>query len=304
MYFENINHLVVNSFRRMLLSRIPNYAFDEINININSSVIDDDQLSHRFSMIPIECFENLEIHFKIKNNTMENLEITTNHFETHAVEINEKKYNIFKNILICILRPKQEIDLNLKTNNSTGKENAKYSHIYNVSYEQEIGIYCNDILLKKDDFFELNNDEIKIIKERIPYLLNEKNTLINKKLYLDTNILQNLNQLLNKKFQRKTFSNFHLNFENYFNHSKKEIFNKGIDLICNDISNLKIKENKMYCDYTISNLIKYYYEKKNNKLISIFKSHPLDDFMNINLDCSFEEVKDYIINELKTFKYL
>ncbi len=302
MNFNNINHLVVNSFRRTLLSGLSNYAFDNFEVILNTSLIDDDQLIHRFAMIPIKCNENLSIHFKYKNDTNKNVEITTDFFKDFAVEKDNKKYKIYKNILICILQPDEEIDLILNTNISNGKENAKYSHVYDLFFEQEIGILFNNNLLDKNDVLELDSEEIQ---ERLPYLFNDENKLIIKKLYIDTNIIQNLNEILDKKcFEIKDFENYTLNFETFFNENKKVIFNQCIDLLINNILNLKVIENKLYCEYSISNLILFYYRKNFSTIFSIYKNHPLDVFMILKTEDDFNlnKIKTIIQTELFNFK--
>jgi len=64
---KDINHIIINTIRRVILSLIPIYGFDSENINItkNTSVFNNDQLRIRFSNFPV--FFNKVLNKKYKN---------------------------------------------------------------------------------------------------------------------------------------------------------------------------------------------------------------------------------------------
>ena len=64
---KDINHVIINTIRRVILTLVPIYGFDSENINItkNTSVFNNDQLRIRFSNFPI--FFNKVLNNKYKN---------------------------------------------------------------------------------------------------------------------------------------------------------------------------------------------------------------------------------------------
>ena len=54
MNIYNLDTCIVNSFRRIVLSDVISNAFDKIIIKTNTSIINNEILSHRLSLIPLE----------------------------------------------------------------------------------------------------------------------------------------------------------------------------------------------------------------------------------------------------------
>jgi len=55
---KEINHIIINSIRRIILSNIPTYAYSDIKITKNTSVFNNDYLKLRISNIPVWGVEN------------------------------------------------------------------------------------------------------------------------------------------------------------------------------------------------------------------------------------------------------
>ena len=55
---KEINHIIINSIRRIILSNIPIYAFTDIKITKNNSIFNNDYLKLRISNIPVWGIEN------------------------------------------------------------------------------------------------------------------------------------------------------------------------------------------------------------------------------------------------------
>ena len=65
----NLDTCIVNSFRRIILSDVLGYAFGNIIIKKNTSLINNEILAHRLSLIPLEMEldENISVELNIKN---------------------------------------------------------------------------------------------------------------------------------------------------------------------------------------------------------------------------------------------
>lgn len=65
---KDINHIVINSLRRIILSNIPIYAFDDFNINKNSSVFNNNYIKSHIRNIPVWGIENNITELEEQNN--------------------------------------------------------------------------------------------------------------------------------------------------------------------------------------------------------------------------------------------
>ncbi len=309
--FNNVNYIIINSIRRSLLSNISNYIFDEIDIIKNTTNIDNDMLIHRLTLIPITSSENLNIHVQIKNDTKNDLSFTTTDFNKYSVEVDNTNYWIYPDILIIILKPNEEIDLTLYTSVATAEIDAKYSHITNLKVKQDIFIEFNDTIFTNNikstsiEKLNLNTDILNKLKLRLPFIFDENNFLLSK-LFIDLNLIDNINEIIEKEFFKiKDSGNFELSFDTINNKNVNDIYNIAVNQLIIQIGNLELNGNKLYCDYTLSNLILHFYRLFNKEaVISIYKKHPLDDFMLMNADEKFDLdiVKNLIKDDL--IKYL
>jgi DNA-directed RNA polymerase subunit L len=55
---KNLNYVVINTLRRVILSNIPIYAFDKITINTNSSIFNNNYMRLRIENLPVIGIEN------------------------------------------------------------------------------------------------------------------------------------------------------------------------------------------------------------------------------------------------------
>ncbi|OWF55187.1 DNA-directed RNA polymerases I and III subunit RPAC1-like [Mizuhopecten yessoensis] len=165
-----IDAAIANAFRRILLSEVPTMAIEKVYIYNNTSIIQDEVLSHRLGLIPIKAdprlFEyrsdgdtegtaedTIEFQLKVKctknshakdttdpDELYKDHKVTTKHFKWIPVG---KQSEIFKegdirpvndDILIAKLRPGQELDLKLRCVKGLGKDHAKFSPVATASY--------------------------------------------------------------------------------------------------------------------------------------------------------------------------
>ena len=120
---SDVNDLLLNTFRRVILSELYSFAFapTEISIPTNTSILNNDHLRHRISLLPIQSFK--EKHLPNTNITVslvqENTDdiiktVTTDHC---IVRINNIiTPNMFPSppVIICNLKESQKLILILK----------------------------------------------------------------------------------------------------------------------------------------------------------------------------------------------
>ena len=200
---NDINHVYVNTLRRILLEEIPSYGInpDLINISKNSSVYNNDYLRNRLENFPlidlnfkldleeynklrtytrgIENFNNdyednsINMYLDVKNNEDKILNITTSDIKYYINDKSEK--NIYKkDLLICKLKKNEELNLSIKVDKGVGLNHSRYS-VAHVYYEQ---FGDNNFLLTIEPRGQLSMKEIilrglEILKYKLD-LINEK----------------------------------------------------------------------------------------------------------------------------------
>ncbi|XP_023030508.1 RNA polymerase I and III subunit C [Leptinotarsa decemlineata] len=162
----------VNAIRRLILSDVPSMAIDRVQILNNTSVMQDEVLSHRLGLIPLkadprifDCLtddssehnENNSLEFELKMKCTWNKE--TNKKDSSRAEDmykNDIVYSkhikwipngnqkdklkesdvgpMYSDILINKLRPNQELDLKLTAVKGCGRTHAKFSPVASAFY--------------------------------------------------------------------------------------------------------------------------------------------------------------------------
>ena len=119
-FSKETDYSIINAIRRICLSDIITHAFvpENITIHKNTSILNNDFIRQRLSMIPIKKSivekinkeDKLEMTLEETNNSSNNIDITTDNCVFFLNEkILNKKYG--DPILICKLKPTQEINL-------------------------------------------------------------------------------------------------------------------------------------------------------------------------------------------------
>lgn len=135
---KDVNHVIVNTLRRVVLNDIPIYAFYDSHIEIkeNVSVYDSDYMRERLSQLPIfnvktdidyledkywmheyvgeyakhpKDKKHIELYINVENVSNENKNVTTDHIEYYenGKQI-DNKYKSVSPILLINLRPKDK----------------------------------------------------------------------------------------------------------------------------------------------------------------------------------------------------
>lgn len=279
---KDINHVYVNTLRRVIMEDIPSYGIspDLINITNNTSVHNNDYIRNRLENFPLlgltfpldldEYNElrkytrgiedkkdeyvdnNINMFLDKKNDSDSILNVTTDDMEYY---INDKKVDSIykKRMLICKLKKDEGLTLSIKVDKGVGLNHSRYS-VAHVYYEEKDN---NNYLLTIEPKGQL---EIKEILQRSCEILK----------YKLNSIMEKLN---NSKFERSNNGIIVLNNEDhtlgnlitYRLQENKDIKYAGYQLEHLLIKDVEIKYNvkgdiliKDIIDKELKFLIKYY----------------------------------------------
>ena len=123
------NRTAANHFRRILMSEIPTFAIEMVEISSNTSNVYDEVLGHRLSLIPFccdtdadECVLDVYAENQVRNVTAADLCVS------------EGIRPCQEDILICKLHPGQYISLKAYLKEGTGKTHVKWSPVTVVTF--------------------------------------------------------------------------------------------------------------------------------------------------------------------------
>lgn len=191
---KNVDISFVNAIRRIMISEIPTFAIDVINIIKNESNVHDETLAHKLGLIPLYCPNNLKINncdckfecpqctIILKSNITcqdEIMEFTSFDLNTNnLLNVKPVIYKINNNdypISILNLYNKQKIIFEAKAKIGIGKEHAKWSPVSIATFDyDEIN---NEFIF----YFESNGSykPIDILKKSLQILSQKLNNLKN-----------------------------------------------------------------------------------------------------------------------------
>lgn len=124
----------VNLFRQTMLSYIPTFAIDTVNVYENTSSYVDEYISHRLALIPLKYhdIDEKDVEFELKiyaKSTMYNV-------TTKDLKSNCKIVPIDDDILICKLFPGQYLHIKAYIKKDIGENHAKWSPITFISFKE------------------------------------------------------------------------------------------------------------------------------------------------------------------------
>lgn len=90
---ENINHVVINSIKRIIQSDIPIYAFNDFDITKNTSIFNNNYIKNHIQNIPVWGIDN-----KIEEYIIQNLESQERFTETMGITNDDVELDVEKNI--------------------------------------------------------------------------------------------------------------------------------------------------------------------------------------------------------------
>lgn len=255
---KNIERSIINAIRRILLSEIPSYTIDTIELEKNNSLMNDEYLAHRIGLIPFlylegeENFRNNEdcsciggcnkcsiyIRLKKENDEEDIMNIYSSDFEQEPNEYYKVKPISFekypKGILLCKLDKGESISLRGIIRKGIGKEHAKWSCVSTVSF-REIPI----IKIKEDELKEDTELIDKIISScPVNVFQKEENTLQIKE---EMNCIQcNQCSEISPSIEISHLPNeFELTIESNGIMDVKDLFKKSLLILKEKLNNLK-----------------------------------------------------------------
>ena len=161
----------INALRRILYSKSLGSCFDQKDIAIveNNTMMNNEILRHRISLIPIKTEYNLTCELVIKNTSNKLLNVYSNDI---TILKGEGKGKIKKNLLIIQLKPDEKIHMKMNSSKYSGSKSTIYRpfsichfKIFKIIYLKKnlkkkinlnLNIYKNDL----EKFEKIKNYEI------------------------------------------------------------------------------------------------------------------------------------------------
>ncbi|XP_037497262.1 DNA-directed RNA polymerases II, IV and V subunit 3 [Jatropha curcas] len=168
---------MANALRRVMIAEVPTIAIDLVEIEVNSSVLNDEFIAHRLGLIPLtseramsmrfsrdcdacdgdgQCeYCSVEFHLRAKCITDQTLDVTSKdlYSSDHTVipvDFSDSGYesNEQRGIIIVKLRRGQELRLRAIARKGIGKDHAKWSPAATVTFMYEPDIHINEDLME------------------------------------------------------------------------------------------------------------------------------------------------------------
>lgn len=192
MNIYNLDTCIVNSFRRIVLSDVVGNAFGNIIFQTNTSIINNEILSHRLSLIPLDIdiddIDNICVELEVSNFDYDKTFVTSS-----DLKVTSGKIDIIPNILLVELRHGEKISLKMYPIKGNGKKHAKF---------QPVSVCC----------FKISED-IRI-KDEIWNKLSERSKKSLRKYCKDALSLNTHHYLYNNSIGTYGFKNFNENTKN------------------------------------------------------------------------------------------
>ncbi|KAM7474702.1 hypothetical protein LguiB_021945 [Lonicera macranthoides] len=170
---------IANALRRVMIAEVPTVAIDLVEIEVNSTVLNDEFIAHRLGLIPLsseramsmrfsrdcdacdgdgQCeYCSVEFHLRAKCMNDQTLYVTSNdlYSSDHTVvpvEFTDTPINDIndelRGITIVKLRRGQELNLRAIARKGIGKDHAKWSPAATVTFMFEPEIHINEELME------------------------------------------------------------------------------------------------------------------------------------------------------------
>jgi DNA-directed RNA polymerase subunit L/DNA-directed RNA polymerase alpha subunit len=313
---------IINGLRRIMMSELKSHAFNEKNIiiNKNTSLLHNEIIRHRLSLIPINTQDTLKVELNIKNLESEILNVYS-----HDLKIIGKG-EIYPDILLYKLKKNQKIELIATSdkNNTSIIYKSIITSFFKIIKQLSISKNVDNNLIK-----EIKNylkKEYNLINEKNIHNNHDKNILgLFYEIKNKSNFIKNLNEKFNLNENDLLFEELHYNNNPVYSFTIESIYLEPIEILKKTIllfqekfnmfleSNIEIEETnymiKLYIQNetpTLLNTLSFFLRKnKEVKYSNYNKKHPLDDFivLNISLDNNLKyiEILKETINNINTY---
>ncbi|KAH0756192.1 hypothetical protein KY290_026462 [Solanum tuberosum] len=170
---------IANALRRIMMAEVPTIAIDLVEIEVNSSVLNDEFISHRLGLVPLtseramsmrfsrdcdacdgdgQCeYCSVEFYLRVKCLSDQTLDVTSKDLLSSDHTVVPVDYSDTsssfdntpnKGIIIVKLRRGQELRLRAIARKGIGKDHAKWSPAATVTFMYEPEIYINEDMME------------------------------------------------------------------------------------------------------------------------------------------------------------
>ncbi|RDX85296.1 DNA-directed RNA polymerases II, IV and V subunit 3 [Mucuna pruriens] len=169
---------IANALRRVMIAEVPTVAIDLVEIEVNSSVLNDEFIAHRLGLIPLtseramgmrfsrdcdacdgdgQCeFCSVEFHLRVKCMTDQTLDVSSKDLYSSDHTVNPVDFSDpsaldasdNRGVIIVKLRRGQELRLRAIARKGIGKDHAKWSPAATVTFMYEPEIHINEDLME------------------------------------------------------------------------------------------------------------------------------------------------------------
>lgn len=281
--FKRIPSEIMNAIRRTIIARVSTASFDPKNINIieNTTDLDNDQIKHRISMIPVE-----------------HADTTISVHATGATKIFSETLDstgwIHPHLYLFSILDNQSLHFTATSSIGQGVQHARWCNTTNVQYIRFFTLKYNETMLLPTLLLDYR-PEFDVIAERLPSLFNKDKQLICEKLFTDTNIIDNINEILSTETILMTETDdYQFSFEVLNNINPYELYNDALNYL------IKTIQEPVITDQSIANLLVLY----SNNILNIYKEHPTSDEFTVKTsDTNYTCDVSYVISDLIKLKY-
>ena len=149
---ENSTLPIANEFRRILLAEIPTIAIEFVNVEINTSYLNDEYIANRLGAMPLLNINPAEeglfefvldvsagpVETDVVNFDLQSKNPNIYHVGQYAgVPGQPASYDMSKQIVIGKLHPNQQLKLRCLTQKGIGKTHSKFSPISKLSFRED-----------------------------------------------------------------------------------------------------------------------------------------------------------------------
>ncbi|ESW29765.1 hypothetical protein PHAVU_002G097400 [Phaseolus vulgaris] len=169
---------IANALRRVMIAEVPTIAIDLVEIEVNSSVLNDEFIAHRLGLIPLtseramsmrfsrdcdacdgdgQCeFCSVEFHLRVKCMTDQTLDVSSKDLYSSDPSVVPVDFSDpastdsseSRGVIIVKLRRGQELRLRAIARKGIGKDHAKWSPAATVTFMYEPEIHLNEDLME------------------------------------------------------------------------------------------------------------------------------------------------------------
>jgi len=280
----NLDTEYLNGIRRVLYSKLKSYCFD-INSTVitkNNTNINNEIITHRLSLIPLNLNKVLKFSLSEKNTSDEIKNVYSN-----SLKCSDENIKIDNKILLVKLKPGEEINLVTNTIESNGENNTSFRPFSICFFKIMKFIYIKkNVDYKNINFnFTLYNKNLDLFEQKDNYnLVGYTNEIRD---YCDP-----LKNILSKDDYIIKEIKFNNNYVYYFTiemfYENNNIINNSLNLLLDDLDNFKLLDKKLIDknkdktiikiingNYHILNILSKYLRNYMNIYSVYNKEHPL-----------------------------